>query len=114
MAAMKYSLLMFVTREVGLFGAIFGCIIAVVFMSVGIVIMRIPVQTWMRWDSSGRIRSRAGRWIYERELKTSGDENRAIAKAASFYWLFGAFFVVMGLIQVVVWTCKALLEISRP
>ena len=96
---------MFVAREVGFFGAIFGCVIAVALVIAGIVIMRIPAEAWLHCER--RARSGTGQWIYERELKASGDEKRAFAKAAAFYRLFGAGFIVMGLIQLVVWTWQA-------
>ena len=104
---MKYSLLMFVAKEVGFSGAILGCVIAGVFVVVGIVIMRIPAEAMLSWDG------RTGRWIYERELKVPGDKKRALAKAATFYRAFGAFFVMMGIVQLAVWTCKAFLTYGK-
>jgi len=107
---MKYSLLAAAVREVGFFGAILCCAIAIVFVIAGIVILRIPVQTWLRWELSDRTISGTGRWIFEREMKASGDEKRAVAKLANFYRLFGAGFIVMGLVQLVVWTCQTFLS----
>jgi hypothetical protein len=106
---MKYSLrsLMIVAGEVGFSGAVLCCVIASVFVMVGVMIIRARPESILSWDQ------RTGRWIYERELRASGDEKRALAKAATFYRVFGACFVAMGLLQLVAWTCKAFLTYGK-
>jgi hypothetical protein len=104
---MKYSLLMFAKGDVGFLGAILGCVIAGLAVIVGIIIRRIPAEALLSLDQC------TGRWIYERELSASGNEKLAIAKAAAFYRFFGACFVVMGIVQLVVWTCRAFLTYGK-
>jgi hypothetical protein len=104
---MKYSLLMIAMGEMGFSGAILGCFIASLFVVAGIIIRRIPAEALLSWDG------RTGRWIYERELRASGDKKLALAKAAMFYKAFGTFFLVLGIVLLVVWTCRAFLTYGR-
>ncbi len=88
---MSLSLLtLFAANQPGRPEAIMGCIISLVFALVGVVIMLIPAKQMLKWDRQ------SGYWVYQQELKASGDENRAVAKAAVFYRAFGACFIVLG------------------
>lgn len=92
---------MIVAGQVGFPQAIMGCIVSGVFVAVGIVIMLVPAELMLKWDR------RSGYWVYQTELKASGDEILALAKAATFYKVFGDCFVVMGLSSLFVWTWSA-------
>ncbi len=76
---------------------IMGCIVSLVLTLVGIVILLIPAKQMLEWDR------RSGYWVYQRELKASGDKKRAVAKAAAFYRAFGACFIVMGTSSFFTW-----------
>ena len=66
-------------------------IITIGLVACGCLLALVPAKYLLRIDG------RSGRWIYEQELKASGDEKRAIAKAATFYRTFGACIIVVAL-----------------
>jgi hypothetical protein len=57
------------------------------FLSCGIWILRTPTKRLVEWDR------RIGYWIYQSELKRSGDEKRALDLAGGFYKVFGWLYV---------------------
>jgi hypothetical protein len=70
--------------------------IAVVFFGIGIWITGTPAETMLGWDR------RTGYWIYNRVLKATGDEKRAIAAAGKFYRVFGIGFSAFAGMHVVI------------
>ena len=81
---------LFAANQPGRPEGIMGCIVSLALTLVGIVILLIPAKQMLKWDR------RSGYWVYQRELKASGDEKRAVAKVAAFYRAFGACFIVLG------------------
>ncbi|MFN0022175.1 MAG: hypothetical protein ACKVP0_28330 [Pirellulaceae bacterium] len=45
---------------------------------------------------------RSGYWIYTQEMKATGDEKKAIAKAATFYRALGGCLIVLALVMYLV------------
>jgi hypothetical protein len=70
--------------------------VALVFVWVGLYFVRTPAEKILQWDR------RTGYWIYHSELKASGDERRALLKAATFYKWFGYFAIGIAGIHVCV------------
>ncbi len=58
------------------------------FLPVGIWFLRTPTERLLEWDR------RTGYWLYQQELKCSGDKKVAIESAGCFYTLFGWTWVV--------------------
>ena len=70
--------------------------IAVVFVGIGIWITRTPEVTMLAWDRG------TGYWIYNRVLKATGDEKRAMAAAGKFCRVFGIGFCAFAGMHVVI------------
>jgi hypothetical protein len=68
--------------------------LAWVFVWMGAYFVRTPAERILLWDRG------AGYWFYRAELKASDDEQRALAKAATFYRWFGYFAIGMATIHV--------------
>jgi len=57
----------------------------------GCLLAMVPARYLLKIDG------RSGRWIYTQEMKASGDEKKAIAKAAVFYRTLGGCLIVIAL-----------------
>jgi len=66
-------------------------LLALAVIGAGVFFILTPAQHLLQSDK------KTARWMYEREMKTSGDRNRAIAAAAFFYRLFGCVLIIFGL-----------------
>ena len=69
--------------------------VGLVFMSVcvigmGIFFILMPAKRLLRYDQ------RMARWLYKAVMRSTGDEKRAAAAAATFYKLFGGTLVFFG------------------
>jgi hypothetical protein len=71
---------MFIETTVTVMLVVGGCVLALV-----------PAKYLLRFDR------RSGYWIYTKEMKASGDEKKAMAKAAVFYRTFGICMIVFAL-----------------
>jgi hypothetical protein len=69
---------------------------ALAIIGIGAFFRYTPAKHHLAWDR------RTGYWIYQRELKKSGDEELALEKAACFYRVFGLIFMLFGGLHVVV------------
>lgn len=69
---------------------VIGSLFSLGFIVGGIVNIVIPAKRLLEGDRS------SGHDIYQRELSASGDEKRALAKAAFFYKAFGVVFIAIG------------------
>jgi hypothetical protein len=69
---------------------LFGMAVCAGLIAAGAYLVRTPTERLLRGDV------RTGRWIYERELRLSGDEQRAIEAVGRFYKALGYCFVIMA------------------
>ena len=76
---------------------LFGMAVCAGLVASGVYLVRTPTERLLRGDV------RTGRWIYERELRSSGDEQRAIEAAGRFYKALGYCFVIMAGGSSLVW-----------
>lgn len=66
-------------------------LISLAVIAVGFFFILTPAQHLIMSD-------RKGRWLYEQEMRVSGDRKRAVAAAAFFYRLFGGVLVIFGVV----------------
>ncbi len=62
------------------------------FAAIGQVVAHAPTRRILQWDR------RTGYWLYQRELKRSGDEEQALYVAGRFYKVFGWIFSIGALL----------------
>ena len=67
----------------------------------GCFLALVPAKYLLKMDG------RSGYYIYRQELKASGDEKKAIAKAAIFYRTFGVCMIVVALAGYLSVICSA-------
>src|SRR5262245_3070467 len=79
-------------RDVGL------VLVSLAVIAVGAFFVLTPAQHLLKSDR------KTAHWLYEREIKRSGDQTRAIAAAALFYRLLGYVLVTFGL-AILVFAC---------
>jgi hypothetical protein len=70
-------------------------LIGLAMIGIGVFVLLTPAQHLLQSDR------KTARWLNEREMKVSGDRNRAIANAALFYRLFGCALIIFGLVWLV-------------
>ena len=70
-------------------------LVSVVFVGIGLYFRRTPASRILEWDQW------AAYWVYEPELRASGDKEKALAKTATLYKTFGLMFVSISAIHVV-------------
>lgn len=64
------------------------------FAAFGQCIAHTPVKWLLQWDRQ------TGYWLYQRELRASGNEKKALHVAGCFYKVFGWIFTIWGLLIV--------------
>src|SRR5262245_52238490 len=74
----------------GWFDGLFGMMTCAGLIAAGIYLMRAPAERLLRGDV------RTGYWIYQRELRASGDEQRALEAAGRFYRALGLCCVIFA------------------
>lgn len=67
---------------------------SVVFVWVGLYFRRTPASRILQWDQW------AAYWVYNPELRASGDQKKALAKATRLYKTFGLVFASIAAIHV--------------
>lgn len=70
-------------------GLLLGIVMCSIFLSIGIWFVRTPTERLLEWDR------RTGYWLYQRELKQTGDKKVAMKSAGCFYTFFGYTCVVI-------------------
>ncbi|MFN0021397.1 MAG: hypothetical protein ACKVP0_24365 [Pirellulaceae bacterium] len=91
---MKYSLrsLMLAERQIGSSKAIGMAILGLGIAAVGVFFIFTPGKHILQSDR------KTGYSLYLQELKSSGDEKRAVATASVFYKMFGWVWIIFGLV----------------
>jgi hypothetical protein len=75
---------------------VFEMIVTIGMVIGGCVVALVPARLLLKMDRS------SGYWIYTQEMKATGDEKRAIAKAATFYRALGGCLIVIALVMYLV------------
>lgn len=70
-------------------------LVSVVFVLVGLYFRRTPASRILEWDRW------AAYWVYEPDLRASGDQDKALAKVTRLYKTFGLVFASIAAIHVV-------------
>jgi len=60
------------------------------FLAAGLFLSLYPAASLLKWDR------RTGYYLYKQKLAETGDENRAVEAARTFYRLFGTVFAAIG------------------
>jgi hypothetical protein len=82
-------------------------IVAVMFVGIGLFIRYTPASRLLTWDQS------TAYWVYNPELRRSGDKDKALASAARYYRTFGLFCALFGMLHVVVVIAQLLLRLWK-
>lgn len=83
-------------------GTFFSLAIPSLFIIIGIVFLRTPTRSLLKWDRQ------TGYWIYKSHLRLTGNEEEALGRAGHFYRIFAMAIIIFSTIFMVISIVTAL------